>query len=248
MTDAASNRLSRWMMEYAVKPCAIAVCFVLVALIWTFPLQHVIAYPFVFLFFGAIMGSAWFGGATAGFLAVVFSSVVIGYFFIPPFFSISIAKESQSFFAAFILCAIAITVVSSARKRAENAVRIARDELDMKVQARTAELVRSNLEIQESERQLRLLTEAIPQQIWRADATGYIEHCNQHLHDYTGKPMADLTGESFFQILHREDAPLYLQGGQEALAMGSGFEEEPRVRGADGGYRWFLARSIPQRS
>ena len=118
----------------------------------------------------------------------------------------------------------------------------------MKVQARTAELVRSNLEIHESERQLRLLTEAIPQQIWRADAAGYIEHCNQHLLDYSGMPMADLTGESFFQILHPEDAPLYLQGWQEALAMGSRFEEEARVRGADGAYRWFLARSIPQRS
>src|ERR1700691_948419 len=217
MTGAASDRLSRWRMEYGLKPCAIAVCFVLVALIWTFPLQHVIAYPFVFLFFGAIMGSAWFGGATAGFLAVVFSSVVIGYFFIPPFFSISIAKESQSFFAAFILCAIAITVVSSARKRAENAVRNARDELDMKVQARTAELVRSNLEIQESERQLRLLTEAIPQQIWRADPTGHIEHCNQHLRDYTGKTMTDLAGEAFFLILHPEDAPLYLQGWRDTV-------------------------------
>ncbi|MEI9970051.1 MAG: ATP-binding protein [Terracidiphilus sp.] len=38
------------------------------------------------------------------------------------------------------------------------------------------------------------------------------------------------------------------QGWQEALAMGSRFEEEARVRGADGSYRWFLARSIPQRS
>ena len=101
----------------------------------------------------------------------------------------------------------------------------------MKVQERTAELERSNLEITESERQLRLLTEAIPQQIWRADAAGYIEHCNQHLHDYTGKPMADLTGESFFHILHPEDAPLYRQGWQEALAMGSRFEEEARVPG-----------------
>jgi PAS domain S-box-containing protein len=248
MTGAASDRLSRWMMEYGLKPSAIAVCFVLVALIWTFPLQHVIAYPFVFLFFGAIMGSAWFGGAFAGFLAVVLSSIVIGYFFIPPFFSLSIAKESQSFFGAFILCAIAITVVSSARKRSENAIRRARDELDTKVQERTAELVLSNLEIQESERQLRLLTEAIPQQIWRADATGYVEYCNQHLRDYTGEKMADLAGESFFRILHPEDAPLYLQGWNAALAMGSRFEEEARVRRADGSYRWFLARSIPQRS
>ena len=248
MTSAASERLSRSVIEHGLKPLAIAVCFVLVALLWTFLLQHVIAYPFVFLFFGAVMGSAWFGGMIAGFIAVGLSSLLIGYFFIPPFFSAAIAKESQSFFAAFILCAIAITVVSSARKRAENAIRKARDELEARVQERTAELVRSNREIQESERQLRLLTEAIPQQIWRADAKGSIEHCNQHLRDYTGRTMAELAGESFFQILHPEDAPLYLQGWQDAVAIGGRFEEEARVRGDDGSYRWFLARSIPQRS
>jgi len=248
MAPANANRLSRWMFENGLKPLAIAVCFVLVALLWTFPLQHVIAYPFVFLFFGAIMGSAWFGGIIAGFIAVVLSSFLIGYFFILPYFSFDIAKESQSFFAAFILCAIAITVVSSARKRTENAIRRARDELETKVQERTAELVQSNHEIQESERQLRLLTEAIPQQIWRSDAAGCIEHCNQHLRDYTGREMDDLAGEAFFRILHPEDAPLYLQGWQDAVAIGGLFEEEARVRGADGAYRWFLARSIPQRS
>src|SRR6202167_5886556 len=123
MTGAASDRLSRWRMEYGLKPCAIAVCFVVVALLWTFPLQHIIAYPFVFLFFGAIMGSAWFGGIIAGFIAVVLSSLTITYFFIPPLFSITVAKESQSFLTAFILSAITITIVSSTRKRAENIVR-----------------------------------------------------------------------------------------------------------------------------
>ena len=248
MTSAASERLSRIVIERGLKPTAIAVCFVLVALLWTFLLQHVIAYPFVFLFFGAVMGSAWFGGIIAGFIAVLLSSLLIGYVFIPPYFSISIARESQSFFAAFILCAIAITVVSSARKRAENAIREARDELETRVQERTAELVQSNRDIQESERQLRLLTEAIPQQIWRADAAGSIEHCNQVLRDYTGRTMADLAGESFFEILHPEDAPLYMQGWKTALATGGRFEVEARACGADGVYRWFLARSIPQRS
>ena len=144
-----------------------------VAFLWTMPLQHVIAYPFVFLFFGAIMGSAWFGGIIAGFVAVALSSVIVTYFFIPPLYSMYVAKESQSFFAAFIVCSIAITVVSSSRKRAENAIRIARDQLEAKVRERTAELQRSNLEIKESERQLRILTEAIPQQIWRTDACGF---------------------------------------------------------------------------
>jgi PAS domain S-box-containing protein len=248
MMAAHSNQFSSWILEYTVKPAAIAVFFVLVALLWTFPLQHVIAYPFVFLFFGAVMGSAWFGGLTSGFFAVVLSSLLIDYFFIPPLFSVSVAKQSQSFFAAFILCSIAITVVSSARKRAENAIRNARDQLEAKVQERTAELQRSNLEIQENERQLRLLTEAIPQQLWWAGATGSVEYCNRHLIDYLGRPMDQLRGEAFFSIVHPEDEPLFRQGWRAALDAGGKFEVEARVRGADGGYRWFLVRSIPQRS
>ena len=80
--------------EYGAKPFGIAFCFIIVALLWTFLLQHVIAYPFVFLFFGAIIGSAWFGGLIAGFISVVLSSLLITYFFIPPLFSITVAKES----------------------------------------------------------------------------------------------------------------------------------------------------------
>src|SRR5258708_7006060 len=248
MATAESTKLSRRIVAYGLRPCAIAGSFVLVAVLWTFPLQHFIAYPFVFLFFGAIMGSAWFGGLIAGFVAVVLSSFLIDYFFVPPLYSVSVAKESQSFFAAFIVCAIAITVVSSARKRAENAVRNARDQLEAKVRERTAELRRSNLEIQENERQLRILTEAIPQQIWRADAAGRIEYCNQHLRDYIGGSADSQQGESFFKILHAEDAPLFRQGWEAALVTGGRFEVEVRVRGADGLYRWFLVRSIPQRS
>jgi len=240
--------LSDRLMEYCLKPCAVAVCFVLVALLWTFPLQHVITYPFVFLFFGAIMGSAWFGGAIAGFLAVAFSTVIITYFFIPPFFSMAVAKDSQSFLTAFFVCAIAITVVSSARKRSENAIRNARDLLEVKVLERTAELVQSNLEIKESERQLRLLTEAIPQQIWRADAAGCVEYCNQHLIEYLGRSMEELRGEGFFSVLHPEDEALFRRGWQAALESGGNFEVEARVRGGDGVYRWFLVRSIAQRS
>ena len=248
MIAARLEQVPRWTLEYGLKPISIATCFVVVALLWTFPLQHVIVYPFVFLFFGAIMGSAWFGGAVAGFVAVVESSLVITYFFIPPLFSITVAKESQSFLAAFILCAFAISIVSSARKRAENAVQTAKNELEAKVRERTAELERSNLEIQESERQLRLLTEAIPQQIWRADSTGRIEYCNQHLRDYVGAKDNPITGDSFFNILHPEDAALFRQGWEPALTGGDRFEVKVRVKGADGAFRWYLVRSVPQRS
>jgi PAS domain S-box-containing protein len=234
-------------MEYGLKPFAIAVCFVLVALLWTFLLQHFIAYPFVFLFFGAIIGSAWFGGIFAGFLAIALSYVLIAFFFMPPLYSISVGVESRSYAAAFVLCAIVITVVGSARKRAETAMRIARDQLEAKVQERTAELERSNQEILAREYQLRVLTEAIPQQIWSADAAGCIEHCNQDLAQYVGRSAEELQGEAFFGIFHPEDALSFRESWEMAREVFGIFEMQARIRGVNGTYRWFLVRSIPQR-
>jgi hypothetical protein len=238
--------ISEWTYEFVAKPMAISVFFVLLALLWTFPLQKVMAYPFVFLFFGAIMGSAWFGGFIAGSMAVVLSSLAIDFFFVPPFYSMTVGREFRTYVAAFVICSFAITALSSARKKSETAVKIARDELEIRVQERTGELQRSNAEIMQRERQLRELTEAIPQQIWRTDAGGRIEYFNRNLIDYLGMDAPELGSEAFLSILHPEDAPLFIQNWEAARASGSRFEVQARVRGSDGGYRWFLIRANPQ--
>ena len=243
-----AGRMLEWTVDYGVRPGAIAFFFVLVAFLWTLLFQHVIAYPFLFLFFGAVMGSAWFGGIIAGFASVALSSIIIIYFLVPPLFSMTVAGPSQSYIAAFILCATAITLVSSTRKRSEAAVRAARDQLETKVQERTAELLKSNLEIQKSEQMLRSLSEAIPQQIWRAGPTGSIEFCNQHLIDYCGCSADRLRGEDFFSIFHPVDEPAIRRIWANSIAADREFEVEARIRGRDTVYRWFLVRGIPQQS
>jgi PAS domain S-box-containing protein len=240
------ERVSAWAYEFAAKPFAISVVFVMLALLWTFPLQRVMAYPFVFLFFGAIMCSAWFGGFIAGCMSVVMSSIAIDYFFVPPFYSMTIGREFRTYVAAFVVCAIAITAVSSARRKSETAVKVARDLLEIRVEERTAELQRSNSEIIERERQLRELTEAIPQQIWRTNAEGNIDYFNRNLADYLGRKADEPGGLDFEHILHPEDAPLFAQSWETARASGQGFEIQARVQSADGQYRWFLIRGNPQ--
>ena len=242
------DRVSLWIWEYGLKPTTTAGVLVLVALLWTFPLQHVMAYPFVFLFFGAIIGSAWFGGPLAGAIAMVISYFVVTVFFIPPLYSMSVGKESQTYVAAFLTCGLISIVVSALRRRSEEAIRIARDDLEARVQERTAELQRSNLEILQRERQLKLLTESIHQQIWTADADGDIEYCNRDLLDYTGKKYEELEGEAFFSIFHPDDA-IQFRGSWEAAHSSIGlFELRARVRGANNNYRLFLVRGIPQRN
>ncbi len=247
MITPGPMRVSQWTWEYAMRPTGISGFFVLVALLWTFPLQHVISYPFVFLFFGAIIGSAWFGGFIAGMLATGMSCALIAFFFIPPLYSISVGND-RTFVAAFVLCAIVITAVSSARKRGEVAIRIARDELERRVRERTFELEQSNREILERERQLLILAEAISQQIWSADVNGSIEYCNRDLIAYIGKDMNELRGEAFFSIFHPEDASPFRESWESARAAVGNFEVQARIRGANGAYRWFLVRGLPQRA
>ncbi len=242
------SRFSHWVTEYCVKPAATAGFFVLVALLWTFPLQHVMAYPFVFLFLGAIIGSAWFGGLIAGVFAIVASYVVIVFFFIPPLYSLTIGGPFRTYVAAYLACGTVCIVVSGIRKHSERVIRMAKDDLESTVQERTAELQRSNRELLERERQLKLLTESIHQQIWSADAHGKIEYCNQDLIDYAGKSLDELKGEAFFDIFHPDDASTFRDSWEAARSSIAPFELQARVKSAHGGHRLFLIRGIPQRN
>jgi PAS domain S-box-containing protein len=248
ITDSSAARIFRYFPEYGLKPFATAGFFVLVAFLWTLLLQHTFPYPFLFLFFGAVMGSAWFGGTIAGALSVILSTLTIAYFFVPPLYSWSIDTTAESYFVAFIVSAATVSWVSSAKKRSETAIREARDQLEQRVQERTAELQQSYAEIQESERQLKLLTEAIPQQIWSATADGNVQYCNQHLLRFVGRSMEEMQGGKFFSIVHPEDLGLFREAWESAFRSGNRFEGEWRVRRADGLYRWFLVRGVPQQS
>ena len=234
--------------KYAVRPAAVAVFFVLVALLWTFPLQHVMAYPFVFLFFAAVIGSAWFGGLTAGIMAIAISYVLIAFFFIPPLYSVSVGQAARTYVGAYLVSGVICVVVSALRKHSEEAVRIARDELGVRVEERTAELLRLNREILERERQLREITEAVRQQIWTANNQGQIEYANPELLMYVGKSSDRAVGENFFSIFHPDDAAEFQERWAAARAMSGNFEVRARIRNAADTYRWFLVRGIPQRA
>lgn len=241
-------QLKRVLWEHAVRPTAVAGCFVLVALLWTFPLQHLMAYPFVFLFFAAVIASAWFGGLIAGFVAIAFSYFLIAFFFIPPLYSMSVGIESRTYLAAYLACGIVSIVVSTMRKHSEGVIRNARDELEARVEERTAELQRSNQEILERERQLRAIAETVPQQIWTANAQGHIEYANPGLLAYLGMSSEALRGEDFFSIFHPHDAVEFRESWEAARASIGNFELRARIRNAAHAYRWFLVRGIPQRA
>jgi K+-sensing histidine kinase KdpD len=131
----------------------IALICVAAALSVSLLLQTLFPYPFLFLFFAAVMASAWLGGTGPGLFAVFLSTLAVDYYFVPPFHSFAINATDAAYFAAFIVCALAASWVSSSKKKSEQALMEVRDQLEARVAERTAELQKTITELQENERQ-----------------------------------------------------------------------------------------------
>ena len=140
-----------------IRRYVIALLFVAAAFVSTLFLQRFFPYPFLFLFFAAVMASAWFGGTASGLFAVVVSTLLVDYFFLPPYHTFSIQPTDVAYFAAFIVCSLAASWVSVSKRQAEEALRQARDELEIRVAERTSELQKSLSDLQDKERQRLLL-------------------------------------------------------------------------------------------
>jgi len=107
--------------------------------------------------------------------------------------------------------------------------------------------------LRESEQRFRTLASALPQLIWATDAEGNVEYVNHEWISYAGWASGDevqkyLPQEPWKDLLHPEDREDYLQRWNQSLRNGSTFEAQFRLRRAiDGGYRWFVCRSVAVR-
>src|SRR5260370_27287669 len=146
-----------------------ALSLVTLALLTTLLVQRflVFPYPFLFLFFGAVMTSAWFGGMGAGLFAVLISTLAVDYFFVPPFYSWRISATAETYFVAFVVCDLVASWVSSSKKRSEESLQEVRDQLEIRVSERSAALMRPQAEWPHRSRALSMgeLTASVAQEI-----------------------------------------------------------------------------------
>jgi PAS domain S-box-containing protein len=101
----------------------------------------------------AVAATVWYAGTGPGVLAIVLSVLSLNYFFLRPFFSFSPISYTDLVYLTFcIFCALAVGWVSGVRRRAEQELRQAREELEAAVAERTASLQRSERYLAEAQR------------------------------------------------------------------------------------------------
>src|SRR5262249_49101998 len=98
--------------------------------------------------------------------------------------------------------------------------------------------------LRSSERNLSLLINAIPTFIHVLRTDGSVLYVNPMVLDYTGLTLEDVQKEDY-RARHPEDVDRLREERRQALTRPVPFENEQRVLGKDGKYRWFLIRYNP---
>lgn len=110
-------------------------------------LQGFFPYPFLFLFFGAVMASGWFGGTGPGLVSVALSTLLVDYFFVPPFHSFTVSTSVVAYFVAFVTCALIAGWIGASKRESVAALKHGLDMLEVRVSERTAELMKTQAEL-----------------------------------------------------------------------------------------------------
>ncbi len=147
--------------------------------------------------------------------------------------------------------------------RYANGMQRATDELKRHVEERTSELASVNEALQaevrervdaqrrihQSERELRLLVDFVPEFIAALEPDGAVRHVNLAGLTYLGCSLDELVRlqDGWARFHHPEDAAVVHHRVERALAESVACELEVRMRRHDGAYRWFMMRYEPLR-
>jgi PAS domain S-box-containing protein len=102
-------------------------------------------------------------------------------------------------------------------------------------------------ELQERERELRMIVDTIPGLIGVSSTSGEVEVLNQRMLEYFGKPLEEMRHWEENDIFHPADLPRAIRVFAQSLESQQPLEYEARLRRFDGVYRWFQVRSLPAR-
>ena len=113
--------------------------------------------------------------------------------------------------------------------------------------ATSLENARLYRDLQDRERDARLIVETIPALVAVMTPAGEVEHVNRQVLEYFGRTLEELKRWGTIDAVHPADLPDVIAAWQHAIETGQRYEIEHRIRRADGRYRWFQLRGLPLR-
>ena len=117
---------------------------------------------------------------------------------------------------------------------------------DITVQKLAAiELIKAKEKAEESEKEFRLLAEAMPQIVWVTGADGRNIYFNQQWVDYTGLTLEESYGHGWNKPFHPDDQKRAWDAWQNAVHNNAEYSLECKLRNKDGHYQWWLIRGVP---
>jgi PAS domain S-box-containing protein len=106
---------------------------------------------------------------------------------------------------------------------------------------------RAEARVGQAETELRLALDTIPALAWSAGPDGSADFVNRGWIEYTSLSLEDTKGSGWSSRMHPDDRDKFVDKFLKAVAAGTPYEDEGRIRRADGQYRWFLVRGTPFR-
>ena len=100
--------------------------------------------------------------------------------------------------------------------------------------------------LRESEERFRVFTEALPQLVWVHRGDGSCEFVNDRTLAYTGLRREEALERGWSAMVHPEDVEKHHAAWTAALASGTEYRREHRLRNAQGKFRWFLCEALAQ--
>lgn len=97
--------------------------------------------------------------------------------------------------------------------------------------------------LRESESWIRGVADATPAIVWSANTAGHIRFRNARFFEYTGVTGDRIQNLRLRDVVHPDDIAEARRGWLRTMQEGAPFEQEFRLRRADGTYRWHLARA-----
>lgn len=123
------------------------------------------------------------------------------------------------------------------------------DRLKLRRHHRTIDVARERDAIRAggSEVAFHLLTDAMPQMVWSADADGMPDYFNARWYEFTGLDTGDSHGDAWINSVHPDDRERSTAAWSRSVMTGETYDIEYRLRRSDGSYRWALGRAQPMR-